>query len=539
MSLKAKLTTLIITFLLLVSLLIVGVFAVKNTNFKVGGEIVFNAKGIEATITRVSTSGFTSDKTIGNEPGNILSDIVINNDKSADDIKNQFASWSGLNFKFEEGFTTATIVLTITNTVTGTNPDNYLDISASASATTINNAKISVTNRTGGTTALLQQNESETFTITFEVIDAAYSASLKGFVINFNLQKKTFEDFPTLSADMTYQTFKFRTIEGETGLSVEDIGLEEAMAGETPTTQSSGAVKIPAYVKYEGKTYAVTKIAEGGFMDCVNLTSITIPNTVTSIAEYAFFVCQNLTSITIPSSVKSIGDNAFSGCGFTSVTIGSGVTSIGDWAFQECTGLTSVTIGNSVTSIGLEAFRNCSGLTSVTIPNSVTSIGSSAFSGCSKLTYNKISETDEGKYLGNVTNPYLYLEDIETSTLTEYTIHEDCKIIGYGAFYGCSSLTSITIPDSVTSIGDSAFVGCSGLTSITIPDGVTSIGAYAFEDCTGLTSITIPVSVTSIGYDVFNGCNALTINFAGSQAQWNAIAGKIHIPSGSTVNFGA
>ena len=47
-----KLTSTIIAFILLTSMLIVGVFAVKQTQFSVGGNIVFNANGVEATISQ-------------------------------------------------------------------------------------------------------------------------------------------------------------------------------------------------------------------------------------------------------------------------------------------------------------------------------------------------------------------------------------------------------------------------------------------------------------------------------------------------------
>ena len=110
------------------------------------------------------------------------------------------------------------------------------------------------------------------------------------------------------------------------------------------------------------------------------------------------------------------------------------------------------------------------------------------------------------------------------SSLTSITIPSTVRSIGNQAFFSCRSLTSITIPDSVTSIGMQAFSYCSGLTSITIPDSVTSIRYSAFAGCSGLISITIPDSVTSIGNRSFYGCTSLkTVNFTGTEAQWNAI----------------
>ena len=231
-------------------------------------------------------------------------------------------------------------------------------------------------------------------------------------------------------------------------------------------------------------------------------------DTATSIGNYAFYGFSSLTSVTIGDGVTSIGDWAFSDCSsLTSVTIGDGVTSIGEYAFYGCTSLTSITIPSSVTSIGRSAFSNCTSLTSITISDSVTSIGVDAFYRCSNLEYNI---KDGIKYLGNETNQYLWLIDVENTSQSTYTIDENCMHIYHYAFYECSSLTSITIPDSVTSIGVAAFQRCTSLTSITIPDSVTSIGNYAFQYCSNLTSVTIGEGVTSIGEQAFSGCSRLT-----------------------------
>lgn len=185
---------------------------------------------------------------------------------------------------------------------------------------------------------------------------------------------------------------------------------------------ATGDVVIPANIV--GKP--VTSIGDSAFQNCMNLTSINIPDGVTSIGGFAFQHCNSLTSISIPDSVTSIGNYAFGYCrSLTSVTIPDGVTDIRSTTFLECTSLTSVTIPNSVTSIGGQAFQNCVNLSSIRIPDSVTSIGRSAFIFCGRL-------------------------------------------------------TSVTIPASVTSIEDQAFVSCGSMNTAIFQGNAPTMGWNVF-----------------------------------------------------------
>ena len=317
-----------------------------------------------------------------------------------------------------------------------------------------------------------------------------------------------------------------------------------------------GAMPEGAWINIEEGTIG---IADYAFLDCSEIESVSIPNSMTSIGKFAFSGCNGLTRLYIPdNSVSSIGNYAFSDCsGMTSLTISNsvtsigygaffncsglklidveegntvydsrnycnaiietatntlitgcqwtsiprGVTSIGDDAFRGCTGLTSITIPNSVISIGNRAFFNCSGLTSAAIPNSVTSIGDEAFQGCTGMTSVSI-----GSCVTNIGDYAFY----KCSGLTSVTIPNSVTSIGDVAFQGCTGLTSVTIGNSVTNIGDYAFYKCSGLTSINIPDNVTSIGEGVFDECSSLTSFTIGKGITIIPYAMFEECNSLT-----------------------------
>lgn len=302
------------------------------------------------------------------------------------------------------------------------------------------------------------------------------------------------------------------------------VGFHGAMS-ETEWEKYSGDVVIPEYA--DGKR--VIAIGVFAFLDCTEMTSITIPETIIEIGPSSFLDCRGLTSINIPGSVKTIGK----------------------WAFEGCSGLASIELQEGLTTIEKAAFKNCSSLTSVTIPGSVTSIGENVFAGCNNLKTINIIISDlsalanrkiESAFDSSIEMHYIY----KGEEITDLVIPEGVTSIGDYVFAGCSSMTSITIPSSVTSIGKDVFDGCTNLKSVyisdlsawcsinihflsapfrraqhlylngdeiknlVVPDGVTSIGNNAFAHYKGLTSVTIPSSVTSIGEDAFAFCDNLS-----------------------------
>ena len=146
---------------------------------------------------------------------------------------------------------------------------------------------------------------------------------------------------------------------------------------------------------------SVNSIGQSAFQGCSGLTSIDIPDSVTSIGFDTFYNCSGLTFVNI-TDITAWCNITFGGSGsnplfyakhlyinnveVTDLTIPNSATSIGNYAFWGCSGLSSVQIGNNVTNIGMRAFYFCTGLTSVTIGNSVTSIGEMAFNSCTSLT---------------------------------------------------------------------------------------------------------------------------------------------------------
>ena len=94
-------------------------------------------------------------------------------------------------------------------------------------------------------------------------------------------------------------------------------------------------------------------------------------------------------------------------------------------------------------------------------------------------------------------------------------------------------ITSIVIPDCIKAISKQAFKNCKQLTKVTLFAGVESIGEEAFYNCSSLNTIVLPKTVTSVGKNAFANCSGLTINYGGTEADWN----NININSTGNNNF--
>jgi len=117
----------------------------------------------------------------------------------------------------------------------------------------------------------------------------------------------------------------------------------------------------------------VTTIGEldgaGTFVDAVNMTGVTLSNTLTTIYDSTFWGCTGLTSITLPNSLTYLGNDALRYCTMTSINIPDSVQTIGGLCFFGCTNLTTVVIGTGFTTVTNpgQCFNGCVNLQSVTV----------------------------------------------------------------------------------------------------------------------------------------------------------------------------
>lgn len=264
-----------------------------------------------------------------------------------------------------------------------------------------------------------------------------------------------------------------------------------------------------------GATFTVTVAAATNTFD-FNLTTgtitkyngtdtvVVIPSkingvTVTTIGTDAFLGL-NITSVTIPDSVTEIGANAFAGCtkltsvnyagDWSNLTIQSGNPAVQDAANEQ---LFDFAFTPDNTAVIVKHYRGAAA--DVTIP--------------SRYKGKPVTMIDPAAFYNN-------------SAVTSVTIPDSVTAIPDYAFGFCSQLTNISIPNSVTFIGFSAFNSCTSLESITLPSSLSTIQSYAFYNCGNLKTIRIPVSVTSIGNYAFDVCPSLmTVTYPGSKTQWD------------------
>ena len=173
----------------------------------------------------------------------------------------------------------------------------------------------------------------------------------------------------------------------------------------------------------------VTKISDYAFNDCNGITSIDIPSDIASIGKDTFTGCNNIITATLPTTVLSsisknklqrvvlnggeeIPSGAFVNCSdLTSIDIANSITSIGQFAFSNCTSLQSIKIPNSVVSIAWQTFNGCNNLKNVTFENT---------SGWFYALFSNSSINDSKSIVADVTNPSKNANNITSTYLTYY-----------------------------------------------------------------------------------------------------------------------
>lgn len=361
-----------------------------------------------------------------------------------------------------------------------------------------------------------------------------------------------------LAAIMTFSVFTALPITASAAVSdSESVGayvsgdfeyqvLDDGTAKITRYAGSETDVIIPS----ELDGHKVEILYSEAFSDCVNITSITIPDSVTEIYSDAFYGCTGLVnlyadsnsesflskdgilydksgsslvkyppgradkSFTVPDSVTTVLQYAFYNCNLLEdIIIGDNVTTLQGFAFCDAKGLKNVSIGKGIKYLDWYTFGYCSALESIFIPSNIIYLDDRAFTGCTKLAEINV-DSNNAKYssidgvLYNKSGEKL-LEYPLGKTDKSFTVPNGVLKIEEYSFSGNEYLEDLNLDGTVTDIGGSAFSRCENLKSITIGNNVQRIESYAFNYCISLTSVTIPDSVTYLGSNAFNICRSL------------------------------
>ncbi len=227
------------------------------------------------------------------------------------------------------------------------------------------------------------------------------------------------------------------------------------------------------------------------FYKCNNLVEIEVsPDNPTYLSENNCIIRKSDSTLIvacntsrIPNCVKNIAENAFVELNITSLTIPNTVTHIEDNAINNCIRLQSISL--PIEGEGSPAWQSFNLLFSggmgpkwymeVNITNGST-IHENAFIGSNRVT--KIILPNTVEVLSD--NVFAYC-----SMLREINLPESLREIN-GAFVGCSFLGGLRIPSSVMFIAENAFVGCDRLQFIvlqrTAAQGITVIEKGIFGE---------------------------------------------------------
>lgn len=273
-------------------------------------------------------------------------------------------------------------------------------------------------------------------------------------------------------------------------------------------------------------------IYDGGFQEA-KITEIELPTTLVEIGEKAFYESA-LKSIQIPEGVSKIKDSTFYNCSvLEKITLPKELDTIADTAFSK-TAIKKASLNLSVAiqiinetiedltiisgegTINLVKYPN---LKKVSLPEGISDLGSGILTSCTVLEY---TVENNIAYLGNETNPHLWVMYAADKSIEEVNISEDAHYIYENAFKDCTNLKGVRIPNRIQKIEESAFSGCSKLSYVYFTASLSSIKTIeqrAFAYCISLTTMDFPKSLTYIGEAALGGCvriSSLTLPFVGA-----------------------
>ncbi|MDY6094582.1 MAG: leucine-rich repeat protein [Candidatus Enteromonas sp.] len=294
-------------------------------------------------------------------------------------------------------------------------------------------------------------------------------------------------------------------------LVVKDLGLYSSdfstLFYESPG--KTGELSLPSGLKTIAP-YALSK---------VEVTGITLPNTLETIGEGAFYGAFDRNSdvaLTFPSSLKEIGEGAFYGAKTDSIDFSTATSleTIGASAFEMNDGIQDLHFASSLKEIGKDAFYACP-TTSLHFSEGLLSIGESAFFGnknlggevvlpasLTSLGYSVFGSWGNTTASGNEITSLCVAEGSSSFFSENNVVYNASKTDVY-AVAGKANGT-ISLPSTVTTIHPFALADATLVSGFSLPEGLLHIGDYAFSGDVSVSLLTLPSTVLTMGERLFH-----------------------------------
>lgn len=244
----------------------------------------------------------------------------------------------------------------------------------------------------------------------------------------------------------------------------------------------------------------------------VELTSLTIPESITDISAYAFYGFENITELNLHRNIKSVGERAFSGHSAAELVILKEIETIGNYAFG----------GSSLRNLTIEKYN------STIADYAYTIIGSVAYIETLTVESGLLGVGDLNKFaslvnlsiysLGSYTNDTVVIGGLFGTSVTDaskyYTVSQKAASTTntYKTFYIPNTLKSVEVTSGY--IYDDAFKGLSSLTKVSLGSGIQRVDSGAFENCSNVSEFYYNVKALENAegrYSSFGKNNGLTV----------------------------
>ena len=300
----------------------------------------------------------------------------------------------------------------------------------------------------------------------------------------------------------------------------------------------SGALKIPATIRYEGTPYAVVKmiqteryvlqrkitsvtlpkslrqIGDNGLARLLNVRSIEIPENVTSMGSDVFYYSDNLVNIKMKAVVPPSVSGSMGGSSRKKISVPTEsfhVYRIADtWKDNILIGGDGVTVSTGLISagdLGHVVLAEAAYLQEVNrLIIDEGTLNNDDWNSI-KLMTNLIEVDMSGVAMSSLPDEAFY----RRWAIADIKLPHNVKSIGNRALRG-TGVSQLTLPETVTTLGYDAFMDCDSLREINLPQSISAIPDYCFKGCKSLDKVTLPSGLTSLGYEAFRYCPIKTID---------------------------